>query len=430
MINICLVSLGCAKNTVDSEAILALFKEPDFKIVNNYEESDAIIVNTCGFIQSAKEEGISVILDVLSYKKKTIVIGCLVERYYKELSESLKEVDLFVRFKDEYTKLPTMISNLFDNKYEIPEFDIFKRIDSFSNATSYIKISEGCNNFCAFCAIPFIRGRFVSYEEDKIVEYATKMAKNGVKEIILIGQDPTSYGKDFADKDINLLHLMKRIEAIDGIEFIRPLYLYPEGINEELIQFMASSKKCVHYFDVPIQHISTNVLKNMHRRDTKESTIEKLNLIRRLIPDAVIRTSLIVGFPKETDKDFKELLNFVSEFKFNHIGVFTYSREEGTAAYNMRPQVSQKVKNRRKDEIMKLQQSISYKLNKNEIGKEFKALITGKSKGDYLISCYLNGPDDIDGKIILKSSKSHDIGDVIKAKVISAYVYDIICEEI
>ena len=430
MIKICLISLGCAKNTVDSEAILALFKEPNFTVVNNLSDSDVIIINTCGFIQSAKEEGIATIIDALSYKKKTIVIGCLVERSYKELVEEIPEVDLFVRFKDEYTKLPSMIEKLFNNEVNLPEFDIFKRLDSFSNATSYIKISEGCDNFCSFCAIPFIRGRFVSYDEDKIVDYAEEVAKNGVKEIILIGQDPTSYGKDFKDKDINLLHLLKRLDAIDGIEFIRPLYLYPEGINEDLIKFMASSKKCVHYFDVPIQHISTNILKYMHRRDTKESTIEKLNLIRKYIPDAVLRTSLIVGFPKESNADFSELLEFIKDFKFNHVGVFAYSREEGTASYKMKPQISQKIKEKRKDELLRTQQTISYQLNKSFIGREIRGLVVGKSKGDYLISCYLNGPDDIDGKVILKNKNEHKIGDVVNIKVVAAYVYDIICEEI
>lgn len=430
MIKVSLVSLGCAKNTVDSEAVLALFKEPNFKITNDLNETDVIIINTCGFIQSAKEESLSVIDEMLSYNKKTIVIGCLVERYYDELVNIFKKVDLFVRFKDEYTKLPSMISSLFNNEYVLPEFDIFKRVDSYSNATCYLKISEGCDNFCAFCAIPFIRGRFVSYDEDKLVEYAKDVARKGVKEIYLIGQDPTSYGKDFKDKNINLLHLMKRLDKIPGIEFIRPLYLYPEGINEELLNFMANSKKCVHYFDVPIQHISSTVLKNMNRRDTKESTLEKLNLIRKIIPDATIRTSLIVGFPKESEEDFDELYKFVEEFKFNHLGVFTYSKEEGTRASRLKPEVNEEIRISRKEKIMKKQQSISYSLNKKLIGKIIKALVIEKRGNDYLLSTQFNGPDDIDGKVTLKTNLTHSVGDIVEVKITNAFVYDLIAQEI
>ena len=292
MKKIALISLGCVKNQVDSEAILALFKGPDFKIVNNLEESDVIIINTCGFIGSAKEEGINTILDAITYDKVVVVCGCLVERYYNELKESIPEVKLWVKFKDEYKYLPSMIQELFDDEKVGTKFDIFDRITADSNYFSYIKISEGCDNFCAFCAIPSIRGRFVSLPEDEIVSYAKKVVEQGAKEIVLIGQDPTSYGKDLKEQNINLVHLLKRLEPIEGVEKIRLLYLYPDGISDELIEFIKTHKKMSRYFDIPIQHCDDKILKLMNRRDSKKTTEDLFNKIKKEIPDAILRTTL------------------------------------------------------------------------------------------------------------------------------------------
>jgi ribosomal protein S12 methylthiotransferase len=431
MIKICLISLGCVKNTVDSEAILASLKMNGYQIVSNPNESDAIIINTCGFILSAKIEGINTILDATKYKKKLIVTGCLVERYYDELKKEIPEVSLWIRFKEEYKNLPTLINKLFNKKEGgfAGDIDFSSRILSTPKYTAYLKISEGCNNFCAFCAIPFIRGRFVSYDEDMLVEYTKKIAKEGVKEIVVIGQDPTSYGKDLKDKDVNLVTLLTRLNDIEGIESIRCLYLYPEGISDDLLKLIASSPKFPHYFDVPIQHANDKILKSMNRRDTKESMLALFKKIKEYIPDAILRTTVIVGFPGETEKDVQELKDFISTVKFNHLGVFTYSKEEGTKAYNLPHQLQQKTKDKRKDEVMQLQAEISYSLNKELVGKVFKGIIIGEDKGDYLVRCVYNAPDDIDGNVFLKNTKKHKLGDEVLIKITNAFVYDLYGEE-
>ncbi len=430
MKKIALISLGCVKNQVDSEAILTLFKEPDFKIVDDLEEADAIIINTCGFIEDAIRENINVILKAAEYKKVLVVVGCLVERFYKEIQKDIPEVDLWVKFKDEYKYLPSKIQELFPDEKVGSKFDIFDRITADSNYFSYIKISEGCDNFCAFCAIPFIRGRFVSLPEDDIVAYANKVVKEGAKEIVLIGQDPTSYGKDLKGQNINLVHLLRRIEPIEGLEKIRMLYLYPDGITDELIDFVKTHKKMSHYFDIPIQHCSDSILKLMNRRDTKASTEEVLDKIKKEIPDAILRTTLIVGFPGETHKEFNELKEFIEKYKFNHLGVFTYSREKGTKAAILPHQVQSRTKAKRKEEIMQLQARISYELNKNMVGREFDAIVFKVNKNDYSVRCDYNAPDDIDGNVILKTDKVHKVGDSVRIKIEKAFVYDLIASEI
>ena len=428
MKKIALISLGCVKNTVDSEAILALFKKPDFEIVTNLEDSDVIIINTCGFILSAKVEGINTILDTLKYHKTTVVIGCLVERYYDELKKEIPEVDLWVKFKDEYKMLPSMIQSLFKDEKVQSKFDIFDRVDD-SKYSTYIKISEGCDNFCAFCAIPFIRGRFISYPIVDIVNYAKNAVKNGSKELVLIGQDPTSYGKDFINEKTNLVTLLKELVKIDGDFKIRLLYLYPDGITDELIEFIKNNDKMSHYFDVPIQHCSTKILKLMNRRDDKKATESCFDKIKNNIPDAILRTTLIVGFPGETKKEFEELKEFITKYQFNHLGCFTYSREERTRAYSLPHQCRESTKIKRKEEIMKLQASISYNLNKQLIGRNFTAIVVSKNGNEYNVRCDYNAPDDIDGNVILKTDKHHEIGDLVNIRITHAYVYDLLAEE-
>ena len=429
MKKIALISLGCAKNQVDSEAILGLFKKPSFEITNDLNEADAIIINTCGFILSAKIENINTILDALKYHKKTIVVGCLVERYLDELKKEIPEVDLWIPFKDEYQKLPGLISNLFKDEERLPIFDLNERINN-DKAITYLKIAEGCDKFCAYCAIPYIRGRFYSYPLSELVNYAKKVALKGIKELVLIAQDPTSYGKDFKDNKVNLVSLLKELSNIEGIESIKTLYMYPEGISDELINFIKTNEKCSHYFDIPLQHINNKILKSMNRRDDKKTIISLINKIRKEIPDAILRTTLIVGYPGETKREFEELKKFVQEIKFNHLGVFTYSPEEGTRAYKLPHQVRESTKNKRKKEIMEIQSRISYELNKEIIGRIFKGIIIDKKENEYLISCDYNAPDDVDGKVILLKNKEHDIGDIVKVKVSKAFVYDLLVEEI
>ena len=429
MKKIALISLGCAKNQVDSEAILGLFKKPSFEITNDLNEADAIIINTCGFILSAKIENINTILDALKYHKKTIVVGCLVERYLDELKKEIPEVDLWIPFKDEYQKLPGLISNLFKDEERLPIFDLNERINN-DKAITYLKIAEGCDKFCAYCAIPYIRGRFYSYPLSELVNYAKKVALKGIKELVLIAQDPTSYGKDFKDNKVNLVSLLKELAKIDGIESIKTLYMYPEGISDELINFIKTNEKCSHYFDIPLQHINNKILKSMNRRDDKKTILSLIDKIRKEIPDAILRTTLIAGYPGETKREFEELKKFVQEIKFNHLGVFTYSPEEGTRAYKLPHQVRESTKNKRKKEIMEIQSRISYELNKEIIGRIFKGIIIDKKENEYLISCDYNAPDDVDGKVILLKNKEHNIGDIVKVKVSKAFVYDLLVEEI
>lgn len=430
MKKICFISLGCAKNTVDSEAILALFRNDDFVFTNNPQDSDLILINTCGFIESAKEENINVILDMAKYHKKLVVMGCLVQRYEIMLKKLIPEVTMWIKFEDEYTKIPSMLQTLFDDEKINDNFSFSSRILSTDSYTAYLKISEGCDNFCSFCAIPYIRGRFVSYPLDELVSYTKKIAKEGVKEIVVIGQDPTSYGKDFKDKNINLVTLLKELSKIDGIKYIRTLYLYPNGINDELLNLIKENNKFPHYFDIPIQHASNKVLKAMNRKDTKEDMLKLFKHIKDVIPDAILRTTLIVGFPGESKKDIEELKDFMNIVKFNHLGIFTYSREEGTVSYKFKNQKQKRTKDKRRAYLMEEQAKISYELNKELIGKTYNGIVIGKDKDDYLIRCDYNSPDDIDGNVICKNIRNHNIGDDIKIKITHAFVYDLYCEEI
>ena len=428
MYNIGLISLGCVKNTVDSESILAMLPQEDFNIVTDLNGCDLIIINTCGFILDAKVEAINVILEALKYKKKTIVIGCLVERYKDELIKEFPEVDAFVSLK-EYPMLQDIINKVLNKDVVENEFDIFNRVLSTPSYSAYLKISEGCDNFCAFCSIPFIRGRFHSFNFNDLVLYAKDLAKNGVKELIVISQDTVSYGKDLKDGS-NLYKLLKELDKIDGLEFIRVLYTYPEGITDEILELISKSTKIVHYFDIPLQHCSSRILKLMNRHDTKESILSLYKRIKRIVPDAILRTTLISGFPSETDEEAKELLDFIKEIKFNHLGVFTYSKEEGTKASLLGNQIDDKIKSARKDALMNEQKKISYELNKGLIGKKFKAIIT-KTLGnnEYEVRSQFNSTNDIDGSIILQTNNIHHEGEVLYIEITSAFVYDLLAKE-
>lgn len=427
MKRISLISLGCSKNTVDSEAILGMVDKNNYAFTNDLEEADLIIINTCGFIEDAKVEAINTILDAIQYNKKVIVLGCLVERYKEELIKEIPEVSAFVSLK-EYPKLATIINNVMNEEMFVSNFDIMNRVVSTPNFTAYLKISEGCDNFCAFCAIPFIRGRFKSEKLEDLVAYSKKLANEGYHELVVISQDTVNYGKDLKDGS-NLIKLLKELEKIDGIDYIRVLYTYPDGISDDYIKLVNDSKKIAHYFDIPLQHISTNVLKRMNRHDTKESIENLYFRIKKYCPDAILRTTLIAGFPGETEEDFNELKEFIKNTKFNHLGCFTYSMEEGTRASLYKDQIEEEIKIRRKNEIMDIQKRISYELNKDMIGRIYRAMILSQiSDNEYEVRCDYNAPDDIDGRVILKTDQKFNSGDFTTIKITHAYVYDLISE--
>lgn len=430
-----IISLGCMKNRVDSEALFHLLLKANFEATNELENADLVCINTCGFINDAKIENINKILEVVDFKNKVnkdlkiMVIGCLVERYLDELKKSIPEVDLWIKYKEEYKEIPVKLGYLFKDSSIFSDMDLFKREVDNDEKVLYLKISEGCNRYCAFCAIPYIRGNLISYDEDKLVEFAKNEFKTGkYVELDLIGQDPTSYGKDLKDQNIDLLHLIKRLYEIPEVKKIRLLYLYPSGINDELIEFIATHEKMCKYFDIPIQHVSDKVLKLMNRRDNKESTTSLLYKIRKRIPDAIFRTTVLVGFPGETNKEFKELVEFIKEFRFNHLGVFSYSKEEGTLGYKLEHQVSEKVKSKRHDEIMELQKTISYEKNLEFIGKKLTGYIY-KDGSRAKIRTDLNAPDDIDGNIYMLNNTNKN-GDIVEIEIDKAYVYDLVGHKI
>lgn len=325
MTKIGLISLGCAKNLVDSEIILAMFNSPDFQIVNTIEDSDIIVVNTCGFIEDSKKESIENILDVLRYKKKVVVTGCLVERYKEELKESIPEVNLWVGIKD-YPNFHLLLKNLIEDKKEINAFDPFSRLLSTPSFMAYLRISEGCNNCCTYCAIPLIRGRFRSRNLNDLLLEAHSLADKGIKELVLISQDTTRYGSDLPN-NISIITLLDELTKFRQFSSIRLLYLYPDEISDELIEFIKNHPVVKPYFDIPFQHSSNAILKAMHRRGNKEEYLNLIDKIRHALPNAVIRTTYIVGFPGESEEDFMDLMDFTMKCQFDHMGAFTYSKK-------------------------------------------------------------------------------------------------------
>ena len=416
------VSLGCSKNLVDTEMMIGLFKKNNFKIVNNPKEAEIIVINTCGFIESAKEEAINTILEMAEYKKENckylIVTGCLVERYKEDLIKSLPEVDLFVKFS-EYSTIWEQIENVIEhNNQNIEKLDFLNRVISTGTNYAYIRIAEGCNNFCTFCAIPYIRGRFTSRKIEDILEEAKMLAEKGYKELIIIAQDTTKYGTDIYGKP-RLAELLHEISKIDGIEWIRFLYAYPETITDELIEEVKNNDKICKYFDIPMQHISDRILKKMNRKSTGESIRNLITKLRKEIPDVVIRSTLMVGFPGETEEDFEELYEFVKWAKLDKLGCFTYSKEEGTAAFNMDNQVHSMTKKKRYNKIMVLQQKISEENMKRHIGKTLKVLVEENGVG----RTYMDVPD-IDGVIYIEGNAKPNT--FVNCKVTGFKEYDLI----
>lgn len=428
MINICLINLGCAKNQVDSEAILALFdKDRNFNITIDVDEADVVILNTCAFIHDAENESFSYIEDFEELKeqgKKLVVLGCLVEKYKDSLKEKYPYIDLFVGFKEFYD-LPKNISILINYKID-KEYSIFSRIEEKDAFSTYLKISEGCNHNCGYCIIPLLRGKYYSYPLEGIINYTKECVKKGIKEFHVIAQDTTYYGKDFTGENVTISTLLKELDKIEGVEFIRLLYLYPNEVDDELIDTIKDSKHIVPYFDLPIQHASTKMLKLMNRNDTYESLIELVNKIRSKIPEAILRCTIIVGYPGETEEDIKILKEFLKITKFHHVGIFTFSNEKNTKAYTLPNHIDEEIKEERKMDVMKFQKKISYNLNLEMINKVYKAIVLDKiDDKTYLIRTSFNAPDDIDGDVYLKTEENLDLGQIVNVKVSDAYVYDL-----
>ena len=440
------VSLGCSKNLIDTEVAIGYFKKNKYEIVNNPKEAEIIVINTCGFIESAKEEAINTILEMAEYKKVKckflIVMGCLVQRYKEELEKALPEVDLFIKLED-YNKLWEIIEALINNKTgknnlkrnekkikQIPMFmeqEYLQRIITTGKNYAYLKIGEGCSNMCTYCAIPYIRGLFISRPMEDILREAKMLANNGIKELIVIAQDTTKYGIDIYGEP-KIAELLEELCKIEGIHWIRVLYVYPEGITDKLINVIKNNDKICNYFDIPIQHISNEILKRMNRKTSKENIEEIIKKIRKEIPDVTIRTSLIVGFPGETKKDFNELFNFVEDTKFDKLGVFEYSREEGTPAAIMPNQIHHMTKKSRLNKIMRLQQEISYEKMKEKLGTRIEVLVEGTSLDrKYFIGRTKQDVPDIDGIVYIKKDKNIKLNSFINnCEVIDVKEYDLI----
>ena len=406
------ISLGCSKNLVDTEMTIGLFKEHQYKIVNDINEAEIIIINTCGFIESAKQEAIDTILEMAEYKengtcKYLIAMGCLVERYEKELKKSLPEVDLFIPIKDYekmWEKIETLVNNNSEN-LQTSNLDYLNRVITTGNTTAFLKIAEGCSNKCTYCAIPYIRGAYISRPFEEIIEEAKGLAEKGYKEIIVIAQDTTKYGIDNYGKP-RLAELLTELAKIKEFKWIRFLYAYPESITDELIEVVKNNDKICKYFDIPIQHISDTVLKRMNRKTTGERIENLIAKIKKEIPAVILRTSLIVGFPGETENDFEKLYNFVEKANFDKLGVFKYSKEDGTPAARLPEQIHYKTKIKRHEKIMSLAQKISKQKLAEKIGKEYEVLIeTQTFDGKYYVGrSYMDIPEE-DGLVFIPNTK-------------------------
>lgn len=433
--NIGFISLGCSKNLVDTEMIIGLFKYNGYNVVNNPKEAEIILINTCGFIESAKEEAINTILEMAEYKKGKckyiIATGCLVKRYKEELQKALPEVDLFISC-DNYDELWKKVSALIkkDDNEKSCYLEYSKRVITTGNTTAYLKIAEGCSNRCTYCAIPYIRGPFVSRKEDDILEEAKGLAKKGIKELIVIAQDTTKYGIDIYGES-KLAELLNKLCKIDGIEWIRFLYAYPETITQELIEVVKNNEKICKYFDIPIQHIADKVLKRMNRKSDGNSIKNLMKKIRKEIPDAILRTTVILGFPGETEENFNELYNFIKDTKFDKLGAFTYSKEDGTPAAKLPEQIHHATKKSRYNKIMKLQQGISNQNLKQKIGNVYKTLIEDVTfDGKYYIGrTYMDVPD-MDGVVFISNENKDKskIGKFLNCKIIDVKDYDLMGE--
>ncbi|MBT3756611.1 MAG: 30S ribosomal protein S12 methylthiotransferase RimO [Candidatus Cloacimonetes bacterium] len=415
-----IISLGCSKNLVDSEVFAYITETAGYTLTEETIEAEVIIVNTCGFILDAKEESISTILEAADLKKsgkcrKLIVTGCLVKRYYDDIKNSFPEIDTVIQLKD---------------------FNAFKKIFEISSAENrklltlphfgYLRVSDGCNNHCSYCAIPAIRGHLKSVPIENLVSSTEALVANGVREIILTAQDTAQYGVDIYGEQ-KLPELLQKLHAIKNLEWIRILYLHPAHISSELIDSMAELPKICKYFEIPIQHISNEILGSMNRKVTKERIIQIISEIRSKMPDAVVRTTLITGYPGETEERYIELKDFVKELKFERLGAFAYSKEEDTPAYDLELQVSEEIAEQRKDELMQIQQNISEEFLAGLVGKKIQVIIDTKSKEEEFVfegRSYFDSPE-IDGMVLITEGKAN-IGEIVNVEIIDAWEYDLI----
>lgn len=433
------ISLGCDKNLTNSEEMLGLLTGNGHEIVDSEEEAEVIVINTCCFIHDAKEESIENILEMAEYKKAgtckaLIVTGCMAQRYQKEIIQEIPEVDAVLgtsSYRDILKAVEEACAGRHFEEYrdihELPE-DSGRPVLTTGGHYGYLKIAEGCDKHCTYCIIPSLRGRFRSVPEERLISQAEYMAEQGVKELILVAQETTVYGTDLYGK--KTLHLLlKKLCRIKGIRWIRVLYCYPEEIYDELIQVMKEEKKICHYLDLPIQHASDKILRRMGRRTTRAQLTEIIHKLRREIPDIVLRTTLITGFPGETEEDHQELMEFVDEMEFDRLGAFTYSPEEGTPAEKMENQVPEEIKENRRDELMELQQEISLEKGNDRIGQELMVMIEGKVSGEsaYIARTYGDAPK-VDGYLFVQTGELMMTGDFAKVRVTGALEYDLIGE--
>ena len=437
MLKIALESLGCSKNLVDAEIMMGILNEKGYKLTGSFEDADVILVNTCGFIESAKQESIQTILEFAQLKetgnlKLLIVTGCLAQRYADELKEEIPEIDAIVG-TGSYQNIDEILAELSEkhqivslNNIEFAYDENLPRYVSTPSHMAYLKIGEGCDNKCTYCIIPKIRGKFRSRLEKNILDEVNLLVNNGVKEIILIAQDLTDYGVDIYGK--RMLHdLVRKISLIDGVEWIRLLYCYPEEITDELIEEIANNDKVVKYLDLPIQHISSKVLKQMGRRTNKETIIDKIETLRNKVPNIALRTSLIVGFPGETEEEFNELATFLKDYKLENVGVFAYSQEEDTPAAIMDGQIEENIKKERQNTLMAIQRDVVKEQIKLKIGNIYDTIIDSNN-GEYFIGRNYEMAPEIDGLIYIKKHDGLSIGDIIKVKVTDVMEYDLIGE--
>ncbi len=419
-----LISLGCSKNLVDSEVLMGQLNSNNIKVTFEKEGADAdvVVINTCGFIHDAKQESIDTILSYVDAKnsgliEKVYVMGCLSERYKKDLEAEIEDVDSYFGVND-INKIVAELGGQY--KKEL----VGERVLTTPSHFAYLKIAEGCDRRCSFCAIPFIRGKHVSRPVDEIVDEAKRLINKGVKEIILISQDLSYYGLDLYKKNM-LPGLVDRLSALEGMEWLRLHYLYPFSFPVEVLDLMKERENICNYVDMPVQHISDKILKSMRRGHGKSGTYKLLEKVKSIIPDAALRTTLITGYPGETEKDFQQLLDFIAEIKFDRLGVFAYSPEEGTAAFKLKDDIPDRIKQERVDAIMDLQQNISLKLNKEKVGKTFKTLIDRK-EGEYFIGRTEYDSPEIDNEVLVTANSAKIVvGNFINVKVSEAEYFDL-----
>lgn len=431
------VSLGCDKNLVDSEVMLGILREHGFDLIDDEMEADVIVVNTCSFIHDAKEESIQTILEMAEMKhscrcRALIVTGCMAQRYKEEILSEIEEVDAVIGTAS-YQHIAEVVDEVlagqrvqqFDDLRAMPEVDV-KRIMTTGGYSSYLKIAEGCDKHCTYCIIPKLRGSYRSHSVEYLVRQAQMLADQGVKELNLVAQETTVYGTDLYGRKM-LPELLKKLCRIEGIQWIRILYCYPEEITEELIQVMKEEPKICHYLDLPIQHGSDRILKSMGRRTSKAELKSIIGHLREEIPDITLRTTLIAGFPGETEDEHRELADFVREMRFDRLGVFTYSAEEGTAAANMPDQIEESVKEERRDALMMTQQEIAFEKSEEMIGRVVDVLVEGRLPEDeiYIGRTYRDAPD-VDGYVFINAEEEMMSGDIVKVQITDAQDYDLV----